>query len=530
MRNNSIYLKARRTTNWRATSRQAKKKGLWQALFCFFVLAFGLMGAYGFSAPTKHLESLLLYVGVQYDYPLPEDLKGKKLKFEGPFRRYTGLSHNVAENMLRFTPKRTGVSALNIKDPKGRILKKLALKVGKTNLQQTATEIQSLLRMVDGIQIKILNNRVVIDGEILVPKDMRRIHDVVQEYKGKATSLVALSPLAQKKVAKFIEREINNPNVAVRSANGVLILEGTVETLKDKARAEEIAYLYLPDHIMDAAVGAGRVKEWKRKPVINYIVAKEERRQKRKKPKDDRKKLIQLVVHYVELNKNYSDSFRFQWAPQIADNTHFMFQSGTSGLGSVGGMIAGTINNFLPKLNWAKSFGFARILHSANVITEENQTATINSTTMTPFLATQGANGEQTVAVSDTGVQMSIQPKVVGPRKDSVRLSNIKFRVRDIVGSTGNSPITTNRSLNTNIYVQNGLSAVIGGVISNSTFSDYNREPPNSSGGTPLLSFLSSKKFNRTQSQFVVFVTPIIKSSASSGVSRIKQKFKLSGR
>ena len=70
-------------------------------------------------------------------------------------------------------------------------------------------------------------------------------------------------------------------------------------------------------------------------------------------------------MHYVELNKDYADSFRFQWTPQINDGTKFQFSSGTLGVGQAFGMIAGTINNFLPKLNWAKSFGFARILHSA---------------------------------------------------------------------------------------------------------------------------------------------------------------------
>ena len=114
----------------------------------------------------------------------------------------------------------------------------------------------------------------------------------------------------------------------------------------------------------------------------------------------------------------------------------------------------------------------------------------------------------------------------MGPRGDSVHLS-ISLKVSNLVGSAGGNPITSNRSINTSIHVQNGLSAVIGGIISNKTFSDYNREPPNAVKN-PVFSFLSAKKFHRSQSQFIVFVTPIIKSSASSGVKRIKKKFKLS--
>ena len=473
-----------------------------------------------FAAESLNLESLPLYVGIHYDYELPRALKGKKLKFDGSYKRYTGLNYNPSSGVIRFVPRRVGVGALNIKDSSGRILKKLALKVGKTDLEQAATEIQSLLRTVDGIKVKILNNKVVIDGEILVPRDMRRIHDVVQEYKGKATSLVTLSPLAQNKVAKFIEKEINDPNITVRATNMTFILEGFVSDKGEKDRAEEIAKLYLPDHIVDRAISENKVKEWSRVPILNYIKVRE-------KQKDGRSKLIQLIVHYVELNKDYSDSFRFQWTPQIEDGTKFSFHSGNAGLGTVGGIISGTINNFLPKLNWAKSFGFARILHSANVITEEGQSATIASEKQTPFLGSVGPNGEQTIEMSRTGIQMQLTPQVVGPRGDSVQLSNVNFTVSNLVGSSGGKPITTSRKLTTSIHVQSGLSAVMGGIISNKTFSDYNREPPQGST-SPLLSFLSSKKFNRSQSQFVVFVTPIIKTSASSGVSRIKKKFKLS--
>ena len=152
--------------------------------FIFVLLFFSFSGG----AEEARIESVPLYIGIQYDYELPKDLKGKKLKFEGPYGRYTKLEYNNASGVIRFNPKRVGVSALNIKDSSGKILKKLALKIRKTDLQQAATEIQSLLSTVDGIQVKILNNKVVIDGEILVPRDMRRIHDVVQEYKGKATS------------------------------------------------------------------------------------------------------------------------------------------------------------------------------------------------------------------------------------------------------------------------------------------------------------------------------------------------------
>ncbi len=470
-------------------------------------------------AKFNQTESLPLYVGIEYDYRLSKNLKGKRLRFEGTYKHYTGLKYNRTLGTLRFTPRKIGLGVINIKDRKEQILKTFSVRVRNTDLHETATEVQSLLKDIDGISIKVLNNRVIIDGEIVVPRDIRRVHDVVVEYKGKATSLVTLSPLAQNKLAKFIEKEINNPNVTVRATNMTFILEGFVNSPEGKTRAKEIADLYVPDYIVDLAVSQSKIKERVREPVLNYIKVIE-------KKSDGRRKLIQLIIHYVELNKDYADNFRFQWTPQIEDGTRFTFTSGTLGLGRIGGIISGTINNFLPKLNWAKSFGFARILHSANVVTEDQKAASIQSQKMIPYQATSGPQGEQSIALQPTGISISLTPIVVGPRGDSIQLSNINFKVNNLVGSSGGTPITTTRSLQTSIHVQNGLSAVIGGIISNKTFSDYNREP-NSQESNPLFSFLSSKKFNRSQSQFVIFVTPIIKSSASAGVNRIKKKFKL---
>lgn len=70
------------------------------------------------------------------------------------------------------------------------------------------------------------------------------------------------------------------------------------------------------------------------------------------------------------------------------------------------------------------------------------------------------------------------------------------------------------------------MSAAVGGLISNESGTDFNRLPENTSAN-PLFSLYASKSFRRNQSQFVVFVTPIIKSSASAGADRIKRKFRI---
>src|SRR5690606_1582677 len=140
---------------------------------------------------------------------------------------------------------------LFIKDPMtGAVIYEYRIDVKKTNLHKVAREMRSLLNDIEGIQIKIINHKVVVDGEILLPRDMNRIHSVVKQYGDQASSLVTLSPLAQTKIAQFIERAINNPEIQVRAVNGKFILEGLASSKEEKDKAEILAKTYVPDVVV----------------------------------------------------------------------------------------------------------------------------------------------------------------------------------------------------------------------------------------------------------------------------------------
>ncbi len=129
-------------------------------------------------------------------------------------------------------------------------------------------EIKGLLADIEGIEIKLINNKVVVDGQILLPKDLNRVYSVVSQYPDMASSLVTLSPLAQKKIAEFIERDINNPEIHVRPVNEKFILEGVANDEAEKQRAEIIAKTYVPDTIVEAAEAGGVIKKRKLDVVI----------------------------------------------------------------------------------------------------------------------------------------------------------------------------------------------------------------------------------------------------------------------
>ena len=489
-------------------------------IFKKLIFLFSLLAFYAHSAKVnKDIEFLNLSVGFQYEHNLSEFYKGKNLKFEGTYTRFTSIFYKKSENKLLFKPRRIGTGTLIIKSTKNKILQKMNIDVKKVNLHKIAKEVSDLLITIDGIEIKILNNKVIIDGEVLLAKEMNRIDTVVDEYKPAVKSLVILSPKAQIQLARLIEKEIGYltpPNeVRVKVTHNRFILEGEVESQPQRARAELIANLYTQFDAKEKLINVRRKQIHSVTNLIKLHQAEE----------DSRKTIIQIIIHYVELQKSYNKGFIFQWTPQIADRTSVT--AGTTGSSFLTSAITATINNFFPKLNWAKSFNFVRVLHNSNLILEDGKTGNISVDTETPYTA-RTKDGEISVVTAKSTINTTITPKIIGPRKDTVHME-VKVRVGSLGGATDAGPITNNRSINTSLHVRAGLSAVIGGLISSSLSKDYNRLPSQSVKETPIINLVSSKNYETSKGQFVVFITPIIRGSASSGVDRIKKKFKLDG-
>lgn len=462
-------------------------------------------------------QSLNLTVAVDEEVKVSYLPSGATLK--GDYKRLSNVQISPSTKTLKFFPKNEGTGVLTINDSRGRVIAEYYIRVSKSNLSKVAREIRALLADIEGIDVKIVNDKVIVDGQVLLPSDMNRIFSVVSQYK-EATSLVVISPIAQKKIAEIIQRDINNPEISVRAVNDKFLLEGSVSDQTEKQRAEIIAKTYVPDVVTKAGEGAGLIKKQRAEVVINLVTV-------RAAAAPDPGKIIQLVVHYVELQKDYTKGFRFQWMPSISDDTGVKFQVGQRDPSSGGGIISqltGTITNLLPKLNWAKEHGQARILQSQSVIVQDNQPGKVQSLTRIPYQII-GPNNQPSTQFEESGISSTITPSILGQNSDSIRLT-IDFSLKSLLSITPAGPLVSNNTVQTVVIVRSGESAAIGGLVSNQSGTDYNKLPKDASSN-PLLSLYASKSFRRNQSQFVVFVTPIIKSSASAGSDRIKSKFRL---
>lgn len=476
------------------------------------------------SRVVKDVDYIYLHIGLQMDYPLPEHLKKEKLRFEGNYKKYTGAVYRKDTNDIRFKPIRRGSSVMIIKNKENEILGRLNIDVQKVNLHKIAAELRDLLIAVDGIEVKIYNEKVIIDGQVLLPREMDRINAVIAQYNPKLVqSLVTYSPEAQKKIAELIEKEIGYPEITVRYAYNRFLLEGCVSGKSEADRAMSIASLYTQFEVSSVGKGVAR----KGFPVIKNELSvpceSEKKEDDEKKKKGEVTKLVQVVVHFVEMEKSFNKGFLFQWSPTIGDNdTQVTASLGTDPRAPRGitAALTATVSNFFPKLNWAKSFNFVRVLHNSSILIENEQKGTISIATTVSTPVNQGG---QIVPGQSTSAQVSteVKPKIIGDRNNLIKMG---------IGINVTSPTdkgSTTRSLSTVIHVRDGSSAVIGGLISSILQRGYNDDPASGTKAPPIINLYSQKNYSTKKSQFVVFITPLIKSASHLGVERIKEKFKL---
>ncbi len=459
-----------------------------------------------------------LTLGIEQDFELPP--LPKAIDLRGDFKRITSAKRTKDLKSLKFVPKSQGFAALSIHDKKtGKLIIRYRVEVKKSVLDKVSRELQSLLGDIEGISFKVVNSKVLIDGQVLLPKDLRRISNVIKQYGDQATSLVTMSPIALKKISEFIARDINNPEIEVRNVNDWIVLQGYANSAEEKKRAFDIAQLYLPEIVnyvspegeQSIATIQAR-KPGSGVPVLNFIEVKPG-------APEPPPKLVQIVVHFVELSKDYQKSFKFSFLPQIADNSGISFSSDQS----IGTVISGTINSLLPKLNWLKAHGHARVLESTTILVENLKQGMIRQETDQPYPIT-GPDGSQGIGFAKVGLKTVITPTISADKSGSVRL-DMNFELSSLQGFKNEAPIVARSEMTTAVSVRDRQSAAIGGLIKNDSSTNYNSPPDGQSNA--IISLYASKEFQRKQSQFVVFVTPIIKTSASSGAEQIKKKFRL---
>ena len=424
-----------------------------------------------------------------------------------------------------FRGLKPGTTSVMVRNERGDAKVEFKVNITATDQSRVVKELRELIGDVEGLEIGIKGNHVYIGGQLIVPGDIGKIVVVLEKYPN-VMRLIELSPQTQRVIARKMEEEIqksgnNFKEVTVRVVNGLYWLEGVVTSNGEKTRAEQVALAYMPDKIESLAKRTDAVATVKRVPIQNFIVVNS----KKKPPPVP--KLVRITAQFVELTKDYNKVFGFKWEPLLSDGQGSI-SFGKTNQGELKtktqNSLVGTISNLFPKLASAKAAGYARVIQSGVILIKDKVQGSINKLEEKPFAVGTGDFTQPDKSVS--GFNLNITPTIL--QKEKVDL-NIGLTVS---ASTGDPPQTLKNTVKTAFVVKNKESAVAGGIVVNKTSADFDRSPP---GGkqkaedenvSPLFSFVRSKSYTKSKSQFVVFVTPEIMASASDGVEEVRRKFR----
>ncbi|MED5371084.1 MAG: pilus assembly protein N-terminal domain-containing protein [Myxococcota bacterium] len=400
-------------------------------------------------------------------------------------------------NQILIAGRRSGSTNLLVYDIDGILRDEFEVTVIPSNLSRVMKNVENLLQDIEGISIKIMNGRVYIQGEVSLDEEKMRIEDLAAR-EPMVESMVTLSPVAQKLLAGIIEQEIDRPGVKARVVNNQILLEGVVFSEAELNRAIAIGQAYSPD-----VVSVLDMREVERIPGRNPTLV--------------------ITVHFVELAKSLTQSWGVEWTPLQVDGPDVFFQReyANGAWGTTSGYATATVSSILPRIEQARTAGYARVLENPTVSVKSGDSASIFAGSEYPYLVTQGLFNS--VEFRDIGIRVDVTPYAQGNEVDM----DIGVEVTALGEVASNGYQAVNKStLSTSEFCRSGESIVIGGLQRVSDSVDYNRVPTQQVDNA-VYSLYRNREYKKSKSQFLVFLTPQIHETSSEANQEIKDQFNL---
>jgi Flp pilus assembly secretin CpaC len=109
-------------------------------------------------------------------------------------------------------------------------------------LQDLANQVRDMLADVEGLEVKVLGDRIVLEGELLTRASAEQAEAVADAFGNQVVNLTKLDEAGYtRNVKKALEREIKIKTVVVKVDGERLILTGSVPSQRELERVKEIA-------------------------------------------------------------------------------------------------------------------------------------------------------------------------------------------------------------------------------------------------------------------------------------------------
>jgi len=232
--------------------------------------------------------------------------------------------------------------------------------------------------------------------------------------------------------------------------------------------------------------------------------------------------LVEALI--VEITLNDDQTLGFDWSALIdtgrginalaSSNTGLMQESLQIGglFGLTIGLLNGTIPNVYAILNANRENTNFKILSTPEIVTLDNQEATISIGEQIPFLTSsrvdENNNVISTYDYKDIGIILKLTPHI---NKKGYITMTINQTVKKLVEGTTilENPSVYNREITSKVTVRNERTIVIGGLIRDDTINIEQKVPI--LGDIPLLGlFFRKTTKQRVRTNLLIFITPHI--------------------
>ncbi len=225
---------------------------------------------------------------------------------------------------------------------------------------------------------------------------------------------------------------------------------------------------------------------------------------------------VMIEAKLVEIDANYANELGIDWAVGNTSRSNELIQAGmeTNGL-TVGGQTAslsfGTITNMLDidaTISALEEESHAHILSEPRIAIIDNMTGSVVSGKQVP-LTLQDQSGNTYVSMYQVGVELTVTPHINADNNITLELSpNVSELSNE--ATANQQPIILTQNANTTLMINDGATAVIGGIMRSRHTTTRKQIPI--LGHIPIIGdiFFSYNADNMDRTELVIFVTPHI--------------------
>jgi len=254
---------------------------------------------------------------------------------------------------------------------------------------------------------------------------------------------------------------------------------------------------------------------------------------------DTRREQVLVEALIVELSLKDDQTLGFDWSALIDTNTgvDVVARSNTGlmaqslQIGGLPGLTVGLLNGTIPDvyaiLNANREKTNLKILSTPEIVTADNNEATIKIGEQIPFLTSsrvdEQGNVIQTYDYKDVGIILKLTPHI---NKNGYVTMEINQEIKKIVEGTEllENPSVFNRQVSSRITVKDKRTIVIGGLIRDDITTIEQKVPL--LGDIPILGLFFRKNVKqRTRTNLLIFITPHI-ITADQDIERITEQKK----